>query len=83
MTRYFIHLSNGHALIDREGEAHLDLDSALDAALKTLAEILPGRSATLWRDGGLTVTLVEDGGAEVGRLEVHATLSPTALLSAS
>ncbi|RZI57153.1 MAG: hypothetical protein EOP94_03895, partial [Zymomonas sp.] len=65
MTRYYIHLSDGRELIDTEGEHHADLEGARLAAILTMSEVLPARASSLWDNGSLTVTLVEDGGEEV------------------
>lgn len=71
MARYFIHIFNGKALRDDEGEELPDLAAARFTALRIMSEVAGCREARFWRDGSLRVVVEDEGRAEVVVLEMR------------
>ena len=71
MRRYYFDLHDGLTLRDAEGELHRDDESALNAAQRSLAELVDGRAA-LWEEGRFAIEVSDQERRRVGRLTVVA-----------
>ena len=71
MLRYYFDLDDGRILKDADGELHRDHASALQAAQRSLAELVEGRSA-LWTEGRFEILVSDQERRRVGRLTVLA-----------
>lgn len=72
--RYFFHVGDGHIARDLDGEHHPDDQSAADAALDVLAEMLPGQREQIWATRRFSVAVKDETGRLVTVLTTTATL---------
>jgi hypothetical protein len=73
MTRYFFHTDNGKHLEDEVGTELPNLEAARAAASKLICEMVGEGMIDIWPNGGLTVTVTDEGRLTLAVLEVSAT----------
>jgi hypothetical protein len=73
MARYFFHTDNGDHLEDELGTDLPNLEAARAAASKLICEMVSEGVIDIWPNGGLTVTVADEGGLTLAVLEVSAT----------
>ena len=72
MARYHFNLRHGGLVPDPDGEELPDLQAARTVAAKYLAEMLKERSADIWAQGEMCVTVSDPGGDELFNLTLVA-----------
>ena len=71
---YYFHVADGHVGRDLDGEHHPTDQSAIDAALDVLAEMLPGQRDQLWATRRFSVAVKDETGRLIAVLTTTATL---------
>ena len=71
MARYFFHTEGTDPFTDREGSELPDLRSAMEEAALLHAELLKGQAA-LWDARQFAVTVADESGLVLGRIETVA-----------
>lgn len=72
--RYYFHVADGHVGRDVDGEDHPTDQSAVDAALDVLAEMLPGQRQQLWSTRRFSVAVKDATGRLIAVLTTTATV---------
>jgi len=71
MARYFIHIFDGKAVLDDEGEDLADVGAARNTALRVMSELAASRSDRFWEDGSLKIVVEDEARVEVVVLEMR------------
>ena len=71
MARYFIHIFDGTATWDEDGEELAGLGAARLTALRVMAEVAASRSDRFWQDGSLRIVVQDEARTDVVVLEMR------------
>jgi hypothetical protein len=74
MARYYYSIE-GTNLVDHQGSEHSSLMDAHAEAVLTLAELLPSKTAGLFRGGAVQVTVSDEGGLVLFTVEASGTIA--------
>lgn len=73
VPRYFFHTQNGQVVRDRTGTELPDLAAARSEAVRAAGEMLRDSADEFWRTGGWSLSVSDEQGLELFRLDFVAT----------
>ena len=78
MDRYYFHIDDGEVSVDSEGHELPSLEVAKCEAIKMAGNMICEAPARFWDHGEWTMTVADEGGLTLFRLDIIGTEAPVA-----